>query len=197
MQQGIESMNLRQESSHQLIVQTQAVLSTALVQMTTTLNSLQARLDSLEKQQPSGKQIPQIQDLCLLGEWYDDLDQKVKRERQQMNVERDAVLRCNTELFYTNKSLTSHSEKQAQQLASKEAEIVRLQRDLQASQQQYKLLKATTDPLVRQAQATQAERQQRQRGAQLAQPNLGLLSAVQQDGYKIKKLPEATRKWHN
>jgi hypothetical protein len=42
-----------------------------------------------------------------------------------------------------------------------------------------------------------AEQRQRERRAQLLQPDPALRSAVEQDGYKIKKLPEATRKWHN
>ena len=193
MQQGIESMNLRQDLSHQLIVQTQAVLSTALVQMTTTLNLLQARLDSLEKQQPPGKQTVQIPDLQVLGEAYVELDQKVKRERQKMTVERDAVLRCNTELFHSNQSLTSYSQQQAQQLASKKAEVARLQRDLQAKEEQYNLLKANTDPLVRRAQAAQAEQRQLERRAQLLHSDPSRLSALAQDGYPIKRLPEAKR----
>ena len=197
MQEGIASINQRVESSHQLIIQTQAVLSTAIVQMTTNLNSLQARLDSLEKQQQPGQQIPQIQDLQVLGECYAELDQKVKRERQQMIVERDAVQRCNIELFHTNQSLTSHSEKQTQQLASKEAENARLRQDLRLKEQQQDYLQLKSEALANRVQTLESQQRQRDRGVQLQQPNLNLLSAVVHDGYKIKKVPEATRKWLN
>lgn len=198
LQQGIESLHQRQDLSQQLAAQNQQDLSKTLGQLASALSMVQVRLDSLEKQaQTPARLTPCITEMRNLEYACQEVISQAHKERDRMAARAEDIERSHSRMFKTNQSLASRSEQQAQELASKEAENARLQRDLQASKEQYNLLKALTDPLVRQAQAAQAERQQRQRGAQLAQPNLGLLSAVQHDGYKIKKLPEVTRKWHN
>lgn len=198
VQQDIKQINQAVESSQQVAMQNQLALSTALVQITSALTQMQARLDSLEKQvQAPARLTPCITEMRNLEYACQEAISQAHKERDRMAARAEDIERSHSRMFKTNQSLASRSEKQAQELADSQSEVARLQQDLQASKEQYNLLKALTDPLLRRAEAAYTERQQRQRGAQLAQPNLGLLSAVQLDDYKIKKLPEPTRKWHN
>lgn len=198
LQQGIESLHQRQDLSQQLAAQNQQDLTTTLRQLTSAMTLMQVRLDSLEKQaQAPARLTPCITEMRNLEYACQEVISQAHKERDRMAARAEDIERSHSRMFKTNQSLASRSEQQAQELADSRSENARLQRDLQTSKEQYNLLKALTDPLLRRAEAANTERQQRERGAQLAQPDLGLLSAVQHEGYKIKKLPEVTRKWPN
>jgi chromosome segregation ATPase len=198
VQEGINNINQRVDSSQHLAMQNQLALSTALMQITSALSSMQVRLDSLEKQaQTPARLTPCITEMRNLEEACQQVISRAQKERDEMAARAEDIERSHSRIFRTNRSLASHSEHQAQQLADSRSEVTKLRQALQAREEQYNSLKTTTGPLVRQAQAAQAEQRQRERRVQLQQPDLGLLSAVERDGYKIKKVPEATRKWLN
>jgi hypothetical protein len=179
-------------------LQNQLAISTTLMQISSALSLLQVRFDSLEKQvQTPARQTSCITEIRNLEYATQEVIRQAHKDRDEMAARAADIEHSHSQIFRTNQSLASHSEQQAQQLADSRSENARLLQDLQRREEQYNLLKALTDPLVRQAQAAQAEQRQLERKGQLLQPNPALRSAVEQDDYKIKRLPETTRKQHN
>lgn len=168
------------------------------MQITSALSLLQVRFDSLEKQvQNPARLTPCITEMRNLEHACQEAISRAQKDRDEMAARAADIERSNSRIFKSSQSIANHSQQQAQQLADSRSEAARLRQDLRLKEQQHELLKATTDSLAKRVQSFEAEQRQRERRVQLLQPDPALRSAVEQDGYKIKKLPEVTRKWHN
>ena len=181
MQEGIKNMNERAGLSQQALEET-------LKQLTSTLDVVQARLDSLEKQaQYPARMTPCIEERRNMELACQQAISRAHKERDEMQIKAERIECSRSEVLRNNQSLISESEYLAQQLAASRADVCRLQQALKARDQQYDLLKAATDPLVKRAQAIETEKRQRERGLQLHQTSLIYSSALMHDDYKIKK----------
>ena len=166
------------------------------MQLTSALNLVQARLDSLEKQtQIPARMTPCIEERRNLEYACQQIVSKAQQERDEMQTKALQVEHSRSEVLRTNQSLASQSEYLFQQLEASKAEVSRLKQDLKTKDEQYNLLKVATDPLVKRAEAIQTEKRQRERGAQLQQVNYW--SESMEDGYRIKKPQSQGRSGRN
>lgn len=179
----------RFDSTQSQILQNQLMLSSTLVQLSSTLNLVKDRLVSLEAQTLA----PQRRTSCIeeirnLEFACQQVISTAQKERDEMQAKAQSLEQKSFEVLRANQSLTSDTEHLAKQLASRDDEIARLQQQLRLKEEQCNLLKATTEPLLRRAQADWTQREQRNRGLQLQKVNSLYSTAAQNDGYRIKRI---------
>ena len=168
--------------------QTQQALDTTLMQLTCALNLVQARLDSLEKQvQIPARMTPCIVERQNMEYACQQVILKAQKERDEIQAKALQAEQSHFEALKSNQSLASGSEVLAKKLENRDAEVAKLKLDLQSKDEQYKLLKTAADPFFKRAEAIQAEKRQRERGAQLQRSQLLHFSATMDDGYRIKR----------